>query len=81
MHNLTLSSRVELGPTDIIEPGEYVLDDVSAAHLIVLAGGGSMSPLAEAHQILAQRVEMWNPDPAKNPEIIHTTLSNRILFM
>lgn len=42
MHILNLPSRVELGPKDAVEPGEYVVEDVSGAQLLVLAGGGKM---------------------------------------
>lgn len=58
MHFLTLSSAVELGPKDKISAGKYVVDDVSAAHLLVLAGGGRMEPAA-LDVNLATREE-WN---------------------
>lgn len=45
MHTLSLPRRVELGPKDIIEPGEWVLDDTNAAQLLVRANGGTMMPL------------------------------------
>lgn len=45
MHQLTLSNRVELGPVDHIDAGSYVAEDVAAAQLLVLAGGGQMTPL------------------------------------
>lgn len=42
MHFLTLPARVELGPQDAVDAGEYVVDDVNAAQLLVIAGGGAM---------------------------------------
>ncbi len=47
MHILTIETRVELGQHDILEAGSYVVDDVSGAHLLVLANGGTMRPLFE----------------------------------
>jgi ADP-heptose:LPS heptosyltransferase len=44
MHLLTLSASVDLGPLDQIPPGEYAVEDVAAAQLLVLAGGGRMAP-------------------------------------
>lgn len=45
MHLLELPSRVELAAKEAIEPGEYIVDDVSGAQLLVLAGGGKMTPV------------------------------------
>lgn len=42
MHLLTLKTRVDLGPKDSVEPGDYLVEDVNGAQLIVLAGGGDM---------------------------------------
>lgn len=45
MHYLSLKDPVPLGANGVIEPGEYVTEDLSAAQLITHAGGGKMSPL------------------------------------
>lgn len=45
VHILEIPTAVNLGP-QTIEPGEYLLDDVSAAHLLVLAGAGTMEPVS-----------------------------------
>lgn len=42
MHFLTLSNRVDLGPAGIIDPGEYLVEDMSGAQLLAMAGGGRM---------------------------------------
>jgi ADP-heptose:LPS heptosyltransferase len=44
MHLLDLPERIELELEHPIEPGRYLLEDVNAAHLLVLAGGGQMVP-------------------------------------
>lgn len=46
MHHLTLSARVELGLVDHIDAGEYLVEDVAGAQLLVMAGGGRMTPFA-----------------------------------
>lgn len=45
MHHLILSARVDLGPSDHIKAGEYAVEDVAGAQLLVMAGAGRMSPL------------------------------------
>lgn len=45
MHILALRSTVTLTPSDVIPPGEYVVEDMSGAQLLVMAGGGSMRPM------------------------------------
>ncbi len=43
MHILNLSARVDLGVNNpAVEPGEYLLDDATAAHLLLLSGSGEM---------------------------------------
>lgn len=44
MHYLTLKEKVERGDL-LVEAGEYITDDVTAAHLLVLANGGTMEPV------------------------------------
>lgn len=63
MHLLNLPELVSIGPKDQIVPGAYYADDVTAAQLIVLAGGGNMTPLvgtspltAEAKSVLFSRM-------------------------
>lgn len=51
MHVLTISNRVVLGPTDIIEPGRYFVENVSGAQTLVMAGGGWMQPLTETRRM------------------------------
>src|SRR5207302_1247828 len=40
---LTLLDRVELGTYDIIQPGEYIVENLSGAQLLTLAGRGQMN--------------------------------------
>lgn len=47
MHLLTLETALDLGKESKIIPGQYTVDDLTAAHLLVLAGAGTMMPLAE----------------------------------
>ncbi len=44
MHILKLPADVQLGPDHTITAGEYVLDDLNAAHLLMLCGAGEMQP-------------------------------------
>lgn len=44
MHYLTLRNKVERGDL-LVEAGEYITDDVTAAHLLVLANVGTMEPV------------------------------------
>jgi ADP-heptose:LPS heptosyltransferase len=47
MHILNLSGRVELGPDNVVEPGTYLAENLMAAQLLVMGGGGEMEPLKE----------------------------------
>lgn len=47
MHLLALQTQVRLSDKTTVEPGEYVVEDVSGAQLLTLAGGGIMTPLTE----------------------------------
>jgi ADP-heptose:LPS heptosyltransferase len=58
VHILTTETRVTLGPKDIIEPASYILDDVTAAHLLVLANGGQMWPLDKVRPF--DETKDWN---------------------
>lgn len=77
MHILTIETRVELGKHDILEPGTYVADDVNAAHLLVLANGGTMRPLFDA--------ESGGPGlralPDLGPGGVHSDRVDSVLFM
>lgn len=48
MHLLSLPARLDLGQGNVIVPGEYLIDDLNAANLLVMAGGGKMTPLTAA---------------------------------
>ena len=58
MHLLTLFDQIVLGPKDTIDPGEIVTDDVTAAHMLVIAGRGKMQPLAEERPF--DETKDWN---------------------
>lgn len=45
MHQLTIDSPVSLGPDNTVEPGTYYCEDLLAAQLLVMAGGGTMRAL------------------------------------
>lgn len=47
MHILEISSPVSLGPDNTVAPGTYYCEDLLAAQLLVMAGGGVMRPLEE----------------------------------
>jgi hypothetical protein len=55
VHLLTLSARLEIGPTDILDPGVYIAPDIVSAQLLLMANGGSMSPLVTENVPLGQR--------------------------
>jgi ADP-heptose:LPS heptosyltransferase len=57
MHILTLQDSVDLGD-ETIEAGQYMVDDLNAAHLLVLASRGKMNELGEIRQ-LDERKD-WN---------------------
>lgn len=48
MHLLTLETRLEIGPKEVLEPGTYIAPDIAAAQLMVIADGGKMSPLGRS---------------------------------
>ena len=48
MHTLTLQGSVELGPQDRIDAGQYLVEDVAGAQLVVMAGSGQMAPFVAA---------------------------------
>jgi hypothetical protein len=57
VHLLTLSARLEIGPTDILDPGVYIAPDIVSAQLLLMANGGSMTPLVtESRAASVQRV-------------------------
>lgn len=45
MHLLSLEKKYQLTPITAITPGQYICEDVNAAHLIVKCNGGRMTPL------------------------------------
>ena len=45
MHILDITSPVSLGPGNTVAPGTYYCEDLLAAQLLVMAGGGTMRPL------------------------------------
>lgn len=44
MHQLELPVRLDLGLGNVIEPGTYIADDVVGAQLLLMAGGGRLTP-------------------------------------
>ncbi len=48
MHILETEKLVDLGHGNVIEAGKYIIDDINGAQLLVLAGGGTMTPLLES---------------------------------
>lgn len=48
MHYLSITARLELSKNDVIEPGEYLVEDVNGAQLLLLANGGEMKPLNQS---------------------------------
>lgn len=67
MHLLTLPSRLEIGPQDVFEPGNYISPDIVAAQLLLMADGGSMTPLTEERRIY------FSPD---NPGMFAQSIMN-----
>lgn len=48
MHILTITERIDqIAQDNVIEPGTYYCEDVLAAQMMFLAGGGTMEPLME----------------------------------
>jgi ADP-heptose:LPS heptosyltransferase len=62
MHLLQLTERIDLGLKNMIEPGEYVIDDVNGAMLLARAGGGTMTPLT--------RDRPWTSVSCKDPKFL-----------
>lgn len=56
MHVLQLPEKIDLGngPADVVEAGDYLADDTVAAQLLILAGRGTMTPLAEVRPITGE---------------------------
>lgn len=52
MHILKLEGQVALGDDNIVEPGQYLTEDVLGAQLLVMGGGGTMEPLRESRKPL-----------------------------
>lgn len=67
MHVLTISKRVVLGPTDIIEPGRYFTEDISGAQTLVMAGGGTMEPMHNSRGLtpLSHRASSYTDSPQR----------------
>jgi len=57
MHILTLQDSVDLGD-QTIEQGRYIIDDLNAAHLLVLASRGQMTTLDEVRPL--DENQDWN---------------------
>ena len=55
MHILTLKNEAILNAKTSVEPGVWVLDDINAAHLMVIAEGGTMEPLTERRPLDAMQ--------------------------
>lgn len=55
MHILTLPSPFSNGPDFNLPAGEFLVEDISGAQLLVMAGGGSMRPLAEKRMPLFEQ--------------------------
>ncbi len=59
MHILKLSKPIDFGPDLNLPAGEFVCEDISGAQIMVMAGGGSMRPLAETRKpCLSQETEL-----------------------
>jgi len=61
MHILKLDTRLEIGPVDILTPGEYLATDIVAAQLLLMADGGTMTPLAETRRLGSVLEACTNP--------------------
>jgi ADP-heptose:LPS heptosyltransferase len=51
VHILKIDQKVSLSSTELTEPGEYIADDVTCAHFLTLAGGGTMSPVTQTRPL------------------------------
>lgn len=58
MHLLIIQSPVFLSNKSTVAPGEYLVEDVSGAQLLNLAGGGMMTPLKERRPF--DETKDWN---------------------
>jgi ADP-heptose:LPS heptosyltransferase len=58
MHILTLEDTVDLGSKQVIKPDSYLIDDINAAHLLVLASRGTMNKLATIRTL--DETQDWN---------------------
>lgn len=59
MHILSIPERLDLGRENVVEGGEYVIDDQVGAQLMALCGSGTMDRLHEARTFPAAH-EDWN---------------------
>lgn len=50
MHKIQIPSSITLSADDVIEPGTYLGEDVFSGQLLVMAGGGTMTPLEETRK-------------------------------
>ncbi len=72
MHILTLSTALDAGPDLNLTAGSYLVEDLSGAQILTMAGGGKMRPLEEKRTPLFQapgstlvvhRDGHWRGDP------------------
>jgi len=56
VHILLLNERVDLGGSDGVGPGEFIVDDLMGAQLLSRAGGGQMKPVDHASGTCADMV-------------------------
>lgn len=79
MHKLTLTRPVERGELNI-QPGDYVLDDVMAAQLLVISGGGRMEEWKQTRTISNQfeNIMVTQTDGPKHARAVPLT---SVLFM
>ena len=60
MHKLIVPEKIELTSTEIIHPGEYLVEDLNGAQLMSICGGGTMTPLPESEKRPFDETKDWN---------------------
>lgn len=58
MHLLKIDVRLQINADEFIEPGELVVEAISGAQLLYMAGGGTMRPLEETRPF--DETKDWN---------------------
>lgn len=73
MHLLTIDKPLEMGPDLNLTAGTFVVEDVSGAQILVMAGGGQMNQLAESRKPLFSA-----PDADKELLASHVTVEPEV---